>query len=73
MKLLMPATLILIFSFCTLGTVAREHTSVITVPNGGHWGNWGSRQFCRYGYAKGFALKVKLSLFSTVSLPNWSF
>uniref|UniRef100_A0A8C3CLA4 Vitelline membrane outer layer 1 homolog n=1 Tax=Cairina moschata TaxID=8855 RepID=A0A8C3CLA4_CAIMO len=63
MKLLMPATLILIFSFCTLGTVAREHTSVITVPNGGHWGNWGSRQFCHYGYAKGFALKVEPSQF----------
>ncbi|NWS75789.1 VMO1 protein, partial [Crotophaga sulcirostris] len=67
MKLLMTATLILLLSLCTLGTAVREYTSVLTVPNGSHWGKWGSRQFCRYGYAKGFALKVKSALFSTTS------
>ncbi|NXW57046.1 VMO1 protein, partial [Eurystomus gularis] len=63
MKLLMPATLTLLLSLCTLGTGAREYSSVLTVPNGSHWGRWGSQQFCRYGYASGFALKVESSQF----------
>ncbi|NWW55235.1 VMO1 protein, partial [Pedionomus torquatus] len=62
-KLLMPATLILLLSLCTLGTEARKYASILTVPNGGHWGKWGNRQFCRHGYAKGFALKVEPSQF----------
>ncbi|KAM6093567.1 LOW QUALITY PROTEIN: vitelline membrane outer layer protein 1 homolog [Chlamydotis macqueenii] len=61
MKLLMPATLILLLSLCTLGTGAHEYTSVLTVPNGGHGGKWGTWQFCHYGYANGFVLKVELS------------
>lgn len=63
MKVFTPAALILLF-FYAVDAGAREYTSVITVPNGGHWGKWGIRQFCRSGYANGFALKVKLSLFS---------
>ncbi|KFQ92884.1 Vitelline membrane outer layer protein 1 [Nipponia nippon] len=63
MKLLMPVTLMLILSLCTLGTGTCEYASVLTVPNGGHWGKWGRRQFCRYGYANGFALKVEPSQF----------
>ncbi|XP_054680351.1 vitelline membrane outer layer protein 1-like [Grus americana] len=63
MKLLMPATCILLPSLCIPGTGAREYTSVLTVPNGGHRGKWGSRQFCRYGYANRFALKVEPSQF----------
>ncbi|XP_050771230.1 vitelline membrane outer layer protein 1-like [Gymnogyps californianus] len=63
MKLLMPATLILLLSLCTLGTGTREYPSVLTVPNGGHWGKWESHQFCCYGYANGFAPKVEPSQF----------
>ncbi|KFW63214.1 Vitelline membrane outer layer protein 1, partial [Pygoscelis adeliae] len=59
--LLMPATLILLLSLCTPGTGVCEYTSVLTVPSGGHWGNWRSWQFCRYGYGNGFALKVEPS------------
>ncbi|NWQ78857.1 VMO1 protein, partial [Columbina picui] len=62
-KLLMPATLILLLSLCTLGTGVREYTSVLIVPNGGHWGKWGILQLCRYGYANGFAPKVEPSQF----------
>ncbi|NXJ55405.1 VMO1 protein, partial [Spizaetus tyrannus] len=57
MKLLMPATLILLLSFCIPGTGVCEYTPVLTVPNEGHWGKRGSRQFCHYGYANGFVLK----------------
>ncbi|KAF1464139.1 Vitelline membrane outer layer protein 1, partial [Pygoscelis antarcticus] len=52
--LLMPATLILLLSLCTPGTGVCEYTSVLTVPSVGHWGNWRSWQFCRYGYGNGF-------------------
>ncbi|KAF1639873.1 Vitelline membrane outer layer protein 1, partial [Eudyptes chrysocome] len=65
--LLMPATLILLLSLCTPGTGVCEYISVLTVPNGGHWGNWRSLQFCRYGYGNGFALKAKFFLFPTIS------
>ncbi|KFM05945.1 Vitelline membrane outer layer protein 1, partial [Aptenodytes forsteri] len=68
--LLMPATLILLLSLCTPGTGACEYTSVLTVPNGGHWGNWRSWQFCCYGYGNGFALKAKFFLFPTISWHN---
>uniref|UniRef100_A0A8C0VQ21 VMO1 protein n=1 Tax=Cyanistes caeruleus TaxID=156563 RepID=A0A8C0VQ21_CYACU len=68
MRFLVPATLILLL-LCPPGTGVREYTSVLTVPNGGHWGRWGSRQFCHHGYANGFALKVKFSPFPIVSCP----
>ncbi|NXP48205.1 VMO1 protein, partial [Heliornis fulica] len=63
MKLLMPAIHILLLSLCIPGSGAHEHSSFLTVPNGGHWGKWGSRQFCHSGYAKGFSLKVEPSQF----------
>ncbi|OPJ68664.1 hypothetical protein AV530_017614 [Patagioenas fasciata monilis] len=63
MKLLTPATLILLLSLCTLGTGACEYTSFLIVPNGSHWGKWGIQEFCRYGYGNGFSLKVEPSQF----------
>ncbi|NWI34361.1 VMO1 protein, partial [Sula dactylatra] len=63
MKLLMPFTLIRLLSLCAPSTGACEYTSVFTVPSGGHWGKWGSQQFCCYGHANGFALRVEPSQF----------
>ncbi|KAM9388355.1 LOW QUALITY PROTEIN: vitelline membrane outer layer protein 1-like [Phaethornis superciliosus] len=45
------------------GVATHEDSPVLTVPNGGHWGSWGRRQFCCYGYADGSALKVEPSQF----------
>uniref|UniRef100_A0A8C0AM24 Uncharacterized protein n=1 Tax=Buteo japonicus TaxID=224669 RepID=A0A8C0AM24_9AVES len=53
MNLLMPATLILLLSFCIPGTGVCEYTPVLTV-------SW---QFCHYGYANGFVLMVEPSQF----------
>ncbi|XP_053165854.1 vitelline membrane outer layer protein 1-like [Hemicordylus capensis] len=53
------STTVLILSSCLWGVVAREYNSVLTVPNGGSWGTWGRKQFCRSGYAHGFTVKVE--------------
>ncbi|NWQ78855.1 VMO1 protein, partial [Columbina picui] len=58
MQLLTLAILCLLGFYCPLGMASREYESILTVPNGGLWGSWGSPQFCRSGYAKGFAVKV---------------
>uniref|UniRef100_A0A803SVR3 Vitelline membrane outer layer 1 homolog n=1 Tax=Anolis carolinensis TaxID=28377 RepID=A0A803SVR3_ANOCA len=49
----------LILSFCLCNTDARKYNSVISVSNGGFWGEWEKPQFCSKGYAKGFSIKVE--------------
>ncbi|XP_077200283.1 vitelline membrane outer layer protein 1-like [Paroedura picta] len=59
----MPFTIVSAFSLPLLwylwGVEARLYNAVLTVPNGGGYGTWGSREFCRKGYANSFALKVQ--------------
>ncbi|XP_078524506.1 vitelline membrane outer layer protein 1 homolog [Lissotriton helveticus] len=40
--------------------VNREYKSILTVPNGGRWGEWQKPEMCPEGYfAYGFSLKVQ--------------
>ncbi|KAJ6654773.1 hypothetical protein lerEdw1_006559 [Lerista edwardsae] len=41
---------------------ARQFNSVLFVPNGGRFGEWGPAQFCYKGHAVGFRLKVDPTL-----------
>uniref|UniRef100_A0A670IYZ7 Vitelline membrane outer layer 1 homolog n=1 Tax=Podarcis muralis TaxID=64176 RepID=A0A670IYZ7_PODMU len=37
----------------------RNYNSILIVPNGGEWGEWGKIESCPKGHAYGFSLKVK--------------
>ncbi|XP_060129988.1 vitelline membrane outer layer protein 1-like [Zootoca vivipara] len=47
--------LYLTYRLCEAGD--RKYNSVLTVPNGGKWGEWGKIEFCPSGYASGFLVK----------------
>ncbi|KAG8136930.1 hypothetical protein E2320_005473, partial [Naja naja] len=51
--------LLLTISCCMWSTEPQQFSSVLSVPNGGSWGEWGPASFCSYGYANGFSLKVE--------------
>ncbi|XP_060129989.1 vitelline membrane outer layer protein 1-like [Zootoca vivipara] len=53
--------LFLTYHLCEAGD--RKYNSVLTVPNGGKWGEWGKIEFCPSGYASGFSLKPSVEDF----------
>ncbi|XP_032075041.1 vitelline membrane outer layer protein 1-like [Thamnophis elegans] len=59
MDLSASTVLLLTISCCLGNTEVKSHNYILTVPNGGPWGNWGPSEFCQGGYAIGFALKVE--------------
>ena len=41
--------------------IQRNVTKILTVPNGGPWGKWTTKEFCASGsYAVGYNLKVRI-------------
>ncbi|XP_032075118.1 vitelline membrane outer layer protein 1-like [Thamnophis elegans] len=58
MDLSVSTALLLTISCCLGNTEARRYNYILTVPNGGAWGNGGSSEFCPEGYTNGFSLKV---------------
>lgn len=61
--------LFLTYHLCEAGD--RSYNSILIVPNGGQWGEWGKIEFCPKGHAYGFSLKVKayLSLLFDTLIP----
>ncbi|KAM9169375.1 vitelline membrane outer layer protein 1-like [Pangshura tecta] len=53
------AWLCLLLFCCFQDAGARSYTDIITVSNGGQWGEWGEKKFCSRGFASGFELKVE--------------
>ncbi|XP_062830663.1 vitelline membrane outer layer protein 1-like [Anolis carolinensis] len=44
---------------CVWDTESRKTNTLLKVPNGARWGDWGEIQICTSGHAKGFAIKVQ--------------
>ncbi|XP_016848149.2 vitelline membrane outer layer protein 1 [Anolis carolinensis] len=53
------STLFVMLTFCFWYGDARKYYKILTVTNGGQWGEWAKPSFCAEGYVKGFALKVE--------------
>ncbi|KAH0625147.1 hypothetical protein JD844_033299 [Phrynosoma platyrhinos] len=49
----------LIFSCCVWDTESRSYNAILTVSNGGKWGDWGKEEFCPEGYARAFSIKAQ--------------
>uniref|UniRef100_A0A8C5SCN3 Vitelline membrane outer layer protein 1 homolog n=1 Tax=Laticauda laticaudata TaxID=8630 RepID=A0A8C5SCN3_LATLA len=56
---LLHTTLLLTISCCLWNTEAQNYKYVLTIPNGGPWGAWGSSEFCPEGYLVSFSLRVE--------------
>ncbi|XP_042316935.1 vitelline membrane outer layer protein 1-like [Sceloporus undulatus] len=52
-------SIFLIFSYCVWDTESRAYTTILSVTNGGKWGDWGKEDFCTDGYARSFAIKAQ--------------
>ncbi|XP_032076047.1 vitelline membrane outer layer protein 1-like [Thamnophis elegans] len=57
MDFFVSTALLLTISCCLGNTEAGSY--ILTVPNGGPWGDWGSSEFCPGDSAHGFSLKVE--------------
>ncbi|XP_067322649.1 vitelline membrane outer layer protein 1-like [Anolis sagrei] len=44
---------------CVWDAESRKSNSVLSVPNGAQWGDWGEIQLCTTGHANAFAIKVE--------------
>ncbi|KAG8136928.1 hypothetical protein E2320_005475, partial [Naja naja] len=58
MDLSASTALLLTISCCLWNTEARQPSFMLSVLNGGSWGEWGPASFCSHGFAHGFSLKV---------------
>ncbi|KAH0625152.1 hypothetical protein JD844_033304, partial [Phrynosoma platyrhinos] len=60
MDLSIGIVIFLIFSCCVWDTESRSYNAILTVSNGGKWGDWGKAEFCPQGYARSFSIKVNI-------------
>ncbi|XP_042316740.1 vitelline membrane outer layer protein 1-like [Sceloporus undulatus] len=59
MDISISIVIFLIFSYCVWDTESRSFNTILSVTNGGKWGDWGKKQFCSQGHAHSFSIKVQ--------------